>query len=201
MRHYNKNRNRSTSNRNTNPITKLIRTLSKSLEIVELKSECSSKSSKSIKNRVDEAIAFSNLKLVSYKIITARTNSAKHQVACCIAAAVMASHLSGHQYARRFYSNEGCGCIKNPKDMYLIKASYESLGNKGLTNAMKKGFAKTILSYDTDTLLRYKRYLIDIVNLIHPDASLSSAKIKIDGSEYNTLSYIMQEERINKGQS
>lgn len=114
-----------------------------------------------------------------------------------LAAALVAPFISGKEYAKRFYSlynkktKEG-GCIFRPDDMEEIKDVYDALNKATLSNAMKKGFAKAIEALDTYQIGKYRKSIIDIVNLVHPNSSLSKAVITVNGKEMKALDAIMQ---------
>ena len=114
-----------------------------------------------------------------------------------LAAALIAPFITGKEYAKRFYSlynkktQEG-GCIFRPDDMSEIKEVYNALNTATLSNAMKKGFASTIENLDNYQLSKYKKSIIDIANLVHPNSSKSTATITIDDKEWKTLDAIMQ---------
>ena len=114
-----------------------------------------------------------------------------------LAAALVAPFIAGKDYAKRFYSlynkktKEG-GCIFRPDDMSEIKDVYDALTNSTLSNAMKKGFASAIESLDTYQLAKYKKSIIDISNLVHPNSKRSKAVITVNGKEMQTLDALMQ---------
>lgn len=114
-----------------------------------------------------------------------------------LAAALVAPFITGKEYAKRFYSlynkktQEG-GCIFRPDDMSEIKDVYNVLNKATLSNAMKKGFASTIESLDTYQLAKYKKSIIDMSNLVHPNSTRSTATITVDNKEMKTLDALMQ---------
>lgn len=114
-----------------------------------------------------------------------------------LAAALVAPFITGKEYAKRFYSlynkktQEG-GCIFRPDDMSEIKDVYNILNKATLSNAMKKGFASTIESLDTYQLAKYKKSIIDMSNLVHPNSTRSTATITVDNKEMKTLDALMQ---------
>lgn len=114
-----------------------------------------------------------------------------------LAAALVAPFITGKEYAKRFYSlynkktQEG-GCIFRPDDMSEIKDVYNVLNKATLSNAMKKGFALAIESLDTYQLAKYKKSIIDISNLVHPNSTRSTATITVDNKEMKTLDALMQ---------
>ena len=114
-----------------------------------------------------------------------------------LAAALVAPFITGKEYAKRFYSlynkktQEG-GCIFRPDDMSEIKDVYNVLNKATLSNAMKKGFASAIESLDTYQLAKYKKSIIDMSNLVHPNSTRSTATVTVDDKEMKTLDALMQ---------
>lgn len=120
-----------------------------------------------------------------------------------LAAALLAPFISGTDWGKRFYSafqkqeskKTGIptgGCIFRADDMNEIKDVFLALNTAKLTNAMKKGFASVIEGLDTYALAKYKNSLIDVINMVHPNPSKSSATILKDGVEIPVISALMQ---------
>lgn len=120
-----------------------------------------------------------------------------------LAAALLAPFISGTDWGKRFYSafqkqkskKTGIptgGCIFRADDMNEIKDVFLALNTAKLTNAMKKGFASVIEGLDTYALAKYKKSLIDVINMVHPNPSKSSATILKDGVEIPVISALMQ---------
>lgn len=115
-----------------------------------------------------------------------------------LAAVYLAPFLSGKNWARDFFSKwdkkeKIGGLIFRPTDMNEILTFFQSENNNTkLTNAMKKGFANAIEKLDTYTILKYKRVLIDLINLVHPNIRNSSAIVEYEGKEYNSIDAIMK---------
>lgn len=114
-----------------------------------------------------------------------------------LAAALASPFLSGKEYAKRFYGlfdkkNKKGGCIFRPDDMSEIKDVYAALNNGKLSNAMKKGFASALEKLDSYQLAKYHKTSIDIANLVHPNSSLSSATVEINGEKMKTLDALMK---------
>lgn len=102
-----------------------------------------------------------------------------------LAAALLAPFASGQEWAKRFYSRwdkkaQKGGCIFRLDDMSEIKDVYAALNKGALSNAMKKGFASVIEQSDAYQLSKYRRTVIDIANLSHPDVNKSTAVINGD---------------------
>lgn len=118
------------------------------------------------------------------------------------ASVFISSHLAGAEFSKRFYSHwdkskKQGGVIFRPDDMYEIMQGFIALNSSSesspkLTNAMKKGFASAIESFDSYPLLKYKSSLIDVINLVRPKATNSEATVIIDGKMHYTINAIMQ---------
>lgn len=120
-----------------------------------------------------------------------------------LAAALLAPYASGTDWGKRFYSafqkqeskKTGIptgGCIFRADDMNEIKDVFLALNTAKLTNAMKKGFASVIEGLDTYALAKYKKSLIDVINMVHPNPSKSSAIMVNDGVEIPVISALMK---------
>lgn len=135
------------------------------------------------------------------------------------ASVFIAPYISGLEYSKRFYGlwnkkEQKGGVIYRPDDMSEILAGYVALNgnvetttvenNKGITvsqkisgvklsNAMKKGFKSALETMDSYSLLKYKKTVIDVSNLVHPNSSLSKATVTVEGKEglVKTLDAIM----------
>ena len=118
-----------------------------------------------------------------------------------LAAALLAPFASGTDWGRRFYSafqkqsrktaTPTGGCIFRADDMNEIKDIFLALNEAKLTNAMKKGFASVIEGLDTYALAKYKKSLIDVINMVHPNPTKSSATILHDGVEIPVITALM----------
>lgn len=114
-----------------------------------------------------------------------------------LAAAMLAPYISGYDWSERFFSSfdistQKGGCIYRLDDMSAIKDACTALNKCVLTNAMKRGFAKTLEKADTYTLAKYKKTTIDISNLTHPKVNKCTATITIKDKEYKTIDAIMK---------
>jgi len=97
-----------------------------------------------------------------------------------LAATYLSNHISGKDWAKRFFSEwnkkeQKGGVIFRADDMSEIVACFTALNDKKITNAMKKGFKKALESMDSYTLLKYKSSILDVINLVHPDPNKSKA--------------------------
>jgi hypothetical protein len=148
-----------------------------------------------------EKIAVNDPYFVAQAIVWSRCLGEGMRSVNHVAAAVLASFISGKEWTKRFYSlfskkTKSGGCIYRPDDMIEIKAVYETLGNTVLSNGMKKGFANAIEHLDNYQLAKYKKAIIDLSNLCHPSPERSEATFKDEsGKIVKTLDAIM------KGQS
>ena len=114
-----------------------------------------------------------------------------------LAATLAAPFVAGQPWAKAFYSlwdkkNKQGGCIYRVDDMEAIKDAYNALNKTVLSNAMKKGFANALVNLDTYQLAKYKDAVIDLVNLVHPNSSLSKAVITVNDKEMKTIDALMQ---------
>jgi 60 kDa SS-A/Ro ribonucleoprotein len=114
-----------------------------------------------------------------------------------LAAALLAPFISGEDYAKRFYGPfnrtiQGGGCIYRPDDMKEIKDVYSMLSFSKLTNAMKRGFATAIEGFDKYQLVKYKKSIIDISNLVHPNSTKSNATFTYHDGEFKVLDALMK---------
>jgi hypothetical protein len=91
-----------------------------------------------------------------------------------IAGVLMAKHIAGTPWGKRFYSlwdkkNEKGGLIYRPDDISEMLEAYIIVNGKSLSNPMRKGFASALERMDAYQILKYKNRLIDAINLSHPD--------------------------------
>lgn len=120
-----------------------------------------------------------------------------------LAAALVSPFIAGNDYAKRFYGafdkkNKRGGCIYRPDDMSEIKDVYNALNPVStLANAMKKGFASVIEGLDTYQLAKYRKTVIDIANLSHPNSDRSNAVVDVNGEKVKALDLIMKGETLS----
>lgn len=144
-----------------------------------------------------ERIGLKDPYFVAQAIVYSRCKGEGMRAINHLAAALLAPFISGQEYAKRFYGlwnkKEGRGgCIYRPDDMNEIKDVYATLNKATLSNAMKKGFATSIEALDTYLLTKYKKTVIDIANLVHPNPTNSTATVKDEnGNEVNVLNALM----------
>lgn len=115
-----------------------------------------------------------------------------------IAAALLTPYLRGQEWGKRFFSNwdkkagRG-GCIFRLDDMVEIKTVYQMLNGGGvLANAMKKGFKTALEGSDAYQILKYKKAVIDISNLVHPNIAECKGKVNVDGKDLVAIDAIMR---------
>ena len=114
-----------------------------------------------------------------------------------LAAVYLAKYMSGKEWSKRFFSGwdkkgQKGGTVFRPDDMSEMIACYTNLNKKGITNAMKKGFATAIENMDSYSLLKYKSSLIDVINLVHPNPKLSKSLVTYKDKKVSTIEAIMK---------
>lgn len=149
-----------------------------------------------------ERIAVKDAYFVAQAIVYSRCVGEGMRSVNHLAAALLAPYVSGQEWSKRFYglfnkkeSKNGLvtgGCIYRPDDMTEIAAVYDALNKGVLSNAMKKGFASVIENLDGYQLAKYKKNIIDMSNLVHPNSSKSNETITIDGKTVKVLDALMQ---------
>lgn len=149
-----------------------------------------------------ERIAVKDTYFVAQAIVYSRCAGDGMRSVNHLAAALLAPYASGQEWSKRFYglfnkkeSKNGLvkgGCIYRPDDMTEIKAVYNALNKEVLSNAMKKGFASVIENLDGYQLTKYKKNIIDMSNLVHPNSSKSKATVTINGKTVKVLDALMQ---------
>ena len=144
-----------------------------------------------------ERIGLKDPYFVAQAIVYSRCKGEGMRAINHLAAALLAPFISGTEYAKRFYSlwnkkEDRGGCIYRPDDMSEIKDVYSALNNSALSNSMKKGFAASLEALDAYLLTKYKKTVIDIANLVHPNPTKSTAMVKDEnGKEVNVLNALM----------
>lgn len=144
-----------------------------------------------------EKLGMSDPYFVAQAIVYSRCKGEGMRAINHLAAALLAPFISGQEYAKHFYGlwnkkEDRGGCIYRPDDMSEIKDVYCALNNGTLSNSMKKGFAASLEALDTYLLSKYKKTVIDIANLVHPNPTKSTATIKDEnGNEVNVLNALM----------
>lgn len=151
-----------------------------------------------LKNLINQC-ANENAYLTAQCIVYSRCVASGMRTINNLAAVFLTPFISGTTWAKDFFSKwdrkeKIGGVIFRPTDMNEILSYFQSENNNNtkLTNSMKKGFANAIEKMDTYTILKYKRVLVDLINLVHPNIKNSTATIEFDGKEYNTIDAIMQ---------
>lgn len=144
-----------------------------------------------------ERIGLKDPYFVAQAIVYSRCKGEGMRAINHLAAALLAPFISGQEYAKRFYGlwnkkEDRGGCIYRPDDMSEIKDVYCALNKGTLSNSMKKGFAASLEALDTYLLAKYKKTVIDIANLVHPNPTKSKAIVKDEnGNEVNVLNALM----------
>jgi hypothetical protein len=114
-----------------------------------------------------------------------------------LAASYLAPHCGGLEWAKRFYSlwnkkTQSGGTVFRPDDMAEIIACFSAMNKTKATNSMKKGFAAAIESMDAYSILKYKKALIDVINLVHPNPKNSSAMVEVNGEKVNAIDAVIK---------
>ena len=115
-----------------------------------------------------------------------------------LAAALLAPLTKGLEWGKRFYgpfdAKKGKnGCIFRPDDMSEIKDVIYALGAHSLPATVRNGFKSVIEGLDTYRLAKYKKSVIDISNLVHPDPKKSNAEFKNElGEVFKTIDALMK---------
>ena len=144
-----------------------------------------------------ERIGLKDPYFVAQAIVYSRCKGEGMRAINHLAAALLAPFISGQEYAKRFYGlwnkkDDRGGCIYRPDDMSEIKDVYSALNKGTLSNSMKKGFAASLEALDTYLLTKYKKTVVDIANLVHPNPTKSKATVKDEnGNEVNVLNALM----------
>ena len=104
------------------------------------------------------------------------------------AAVFLAPYVSGKEWARRFYGpwdrkNQKGGVIYRLDDMSEIIIAYKIFNKKSIPNSMKKGFAKVLETSNSLLLGKYKKQVVDVMNLVHPKENNSKSFVKISNGE------------------
>lgn len=114
-----------------------------------------------------------------------------------VAAVLLAPYIKGLPWAKRFYSlwnkkEQKGGIIFRADDISEILKIFKILNPVLASNPMKKGFASAIENLDSYSLLKYKKDLIDVINIVHPSSQKSKAVVKVGDNEFKTIDAIMQ---------
>lgn len=114
-----------------------------------------------------------------------------------LAASYLAPHCAGLDWAKRFYSlwnkkTQSGGTVFRPDDMAEIIACFAALNKTKATNSMKKGFAAAIEKMDAYSILKYKKAMIDVINLVHPNPNNSTAMVDFNGEKVNAIDAVIR---------
>jgi hypothetical protein len=119
-----------------------------------------------------------------------------------LAAAILAPLTKGLDWGKRFYGPYDKrlgknGCIFRPDDMSEIKDVIYALtpnqDKPSLPSTVRNGFKAAIESFDTYRLSKYKKSIIDVSNLVHPNPTKSKATfVDANGETQSTLNALMQ---------
>lgn len=148
-------------------------------------------------------IALADPEFVAKAIVYSRCHASGLRTINQVASVLALPFLSGTSYAKLLYSsfdkkNKKGGMIYRPDDMKAILDTYKTLGGKGvMPNSMKKAFKKAIEELDTYSLLKYKKDIIDVANLVHPNPNNSNATVEVDGEKIPTIIAIMRGAKVS----
>lgn len=148
-------------------------------------------------------IALADPEFVAKAIVYSRCQASGLRTINQVASVLALPFLSGTSYAKLLYSsfdkkNKKGGMIYRPDDMKAILDTYKTLGGKGvMPNSMKKAFKKAIEELDTYSLLKYKKDIIDVANLVHPNPNNSNATVEVDGEKIPTITAIMRGAKVS----
>lgn len=148
-------------------------------------------------------IALADPEFVAKAIVYSRCHASGLRTINQVASVLALPFLSGTSYAKLLYSsfdkkNKKGGMIYRPDDMKAILDTYKTLGGKGvMPNSMKKAFKKAIEGLDTYSLLKYKKDIIDVANLVHPNPNNSNATVEVDGEKIPTITAIMRGAKVS----
>ena len=148
-------------------------------------------------------IALADPEFVAKAIVYSRCYASGLRTINQVASVLALPFLSGTSYAKLLYNsfdkkNKKGGMIYRPDDMKAILDTYKTLGGKGvMPNSMKKAFRKAIEGLDTYSLLKYKKDIIDVANLVHPNPNNSNATVEVDGEKIPTITAIMRGAKVS----
>lgn len=121
-----------------------------------------------------------------------------------LASVFLSPHISGLDWSKRLYglwnkkAKKG-GMVYRPDDMVRIKEYFQAIHMNGegkslaIPNAMKKAFKNNLESLDSYSILKYKKGLIDIINLVHPKPNEKEARmVEVDGKSVEVLSAVIR---------
>lgn len=105
---------------------------------------------------------------VAKTAVYARTEFGMRSISHAVAAE-LAKHISGKDWAKRFYNR----IVHRPDDMLEILAYFRAKNSEKLPNAMKNGFSAAFSKFDSYQLAKYRGEkrdlkLVDLVNMVHP---------------------------------
>jgi hypothetical protein len=151
---------------------------------------------KELKTLVDEC-ATQDPYLVAQCIVYSRCVGEGMRSVNHLAASYLAPHCGGLEWAKRFYSlwnkkTQSGGTVFRPDDMAEIIACFSAMNKTKATNSMKKGFAAAIEKMDAYGILKYKKSLIDVINLVHPNPKNSSAMVDVNGEKVNVIDAVIK---------
>lgn len=146
-------------------------------------------------------VAAKDAYLVAQMIVWSRCCGAGLRSVNQLAAAMLAPYISGTDWGKRFYGafdktskTPKGGVVYRLDDMSEIKDFHYWWTGRVLSNAMRKGFNSVLLNADSYSLAKYKKTVVDMSNLTHPNPWKAKAWTEIgDHRQVKTLWAIMQD--------
>lgn len=168
------------------------------LNSLKLETQCYRSTDKQMLELIElvEKVARKDPYLAAQCIVWSRWEGEGMRTTSHVAAAALASYISGQEWAKRFYDaydkkNKRGGCICRPDDMSEIKIAYFSMNAPHkVSMAMKKGFKSYIESLPPYQMFKYKKPVIDISNLVHPNPNVTQ-DIVVDNRRVKSLTALM----------
>jgi hypothetical protein len=123
-----------------------------------------------------------------------RTNGEGLRSVTQLASAYLAAYLSGADFAKYFYAryNKATkigGVVFRLDDAVQIANVYFGITKaNSLPNSLRKGFVSVLENADSYELAKYKNSgIVDLINLVHPNANNSKATVEVDGAKYRAI--------------
>ena len=156
-----------------------------------------------LKRVVDEC-AKEDAYLVAQCIVYSRCVADGMRTVTQLASVFLSPHISGIDWSKRFYGlwnkkEKKGGMVYRPDDMVRIKEYFQAIHVKedgkslAIPNAMKKAFKTNLESLDSYAILKYKKGLIDIINLVHPKPNEKTSRmVEADGQTVEVLNAVIK---------
>lgn len=132
--------------------------------------------------------------LVAKCIVWARCMSDGMRTISHVATALLIPHLTSDLRKKLLNlwnkKEQAGGTIYRPDDMMAIIQVLKLTGQK-LPRALVRTFAKNLERLDSYSILKYKKDMIDLTNLVHPNPELAK-KIEYNGEQVSVLTALMK---------